>query len=85
MIVVAEAEVAVAAARISDRSRVVVRAISPVVAEVVEKHRPRLLLLRRSQPRSRNRPRSRYLCSDLLTRGIKTPRPETPAAASSRS
>jgi hypothetical protein len=36
MIVVAEAEVAVAAARISDRSRVVVRAISPVVAEVME-------------------------------------------------
>jgi hypothetical protein len=87
MIVAAEAEVAVAAARRSDRSRVVVRAISPVVAEVVEVaeiHRRRpLLLLRRSQPRSRNRPRSRYRCNDQLIRGIKTPRPETPDAASS--
>ena len=84
MSVAAEAEAAVAAVKRSVlRSRVVVRAISPVVAEVVEvaeKHRP-LLLLRRSQLRSQIRPRSRNRCNDQLIRGIKTPRPETPDAA----
>lgn len=84
MSVAAEAEAAVAAVKRSVlRSRVVVRATSPVVAEVVEvaeKHRP-LLLLRRSQLRSQIRPRSRNRCNVPLTREINTPRPETPDAA----
>lgn len=83
MSVAAEAEAAVAAVKRSVlRSRVVVRATSPVVAEVVEvaeKHRLRPLL--RSQLRSQIRPRSRNRCNVPLTREINTPRPETPDAA----
>lgn len=84
------AEAVVVVAKRSDRSPVVVKvAISSVAAEVVEvaeKHRSRpLLLLHRSQRRSQIRPRSRNRCNFQWTREIKTPRPEIPDAASSRS
>lgn len=85
-VVVARAAEAVVVAKRSDRSPVVARvAISSVVAEVVEVAEKHRLLLHRSQRRSQIRPRSRNRCNFQLTREIKTPRPEIPDVASSRS